>query len=239
LILLVAVSVPVVLTSAILWPELRTIYGTVSEGPAKATPILLRFVREEIRELGEKIADTRSEGIDVAPNVATAWIRDRCFAVASGNYLATDVLVPSRFMAMYKGYLGTHRKYLEETSCESVRVNLASTAELLADSRDNPDAFAQYVQWHTEAGVALLHLDAVRATEIAEQCQMRTTVDFAIWQGEFALLVEYRESGETNLRLALLDEPTYRRCLSFFERVREGAIPFSDVRDSAPNFVAT
>ena len=51
--------------------------------------------------------------------------------------------------------------------------------------------------------------------------------------------MEYRESGETNLRLALLGEPTYRRCLSFFERVREGAIPFSDVRDSDPNLAAT
>jgi hypothetical protein len=238
LILFAAISVPIVLISAILWPELKTIYKVLSEGPAKATPILLRFVREEMRELGEKIADTRSSGIDLPPNVVTPWIRDRCFAVASGNYLTTDVLVPSRFMDIYPDYLRAHRQYIDRRPNESVRINLASTADLLADSRNNPDAFDEYVQWHTEAEVELLHLDLTRARKIAEQCQLRGTVDFAIWQKEFALLVEYRDSGETNLRLTLVDEPTYGRCLSFFERVREEARSFSDTRDSDSDLVS-
>jgi hypothetical protein len=236
LILFVAVSVPITLTSIILRSELKTIYTTLSEGPSKAAPILLRFVSEEIRELGEKIADTRSDGIDLEPRVAAAWIRDRCFAVASGSYFATDVLVPSRFLGMYSDYLRAHRKYVEESSCKSVRINLASTRDLQTDFRKNPAAINRYQQWHIDAGVDLLHLDLERAWEIAEQCQLRKTIDFAVWEGEFALLVKYRSSGETTLRLSLVGEPVYRRCSLFFERIREEAKPFHEWMESGSSF---
>jgi hypothetical protein len=238
LILLAVISLQGVLVSAVLWPELKIIYKILFDSPAKATPVLVRFVKEEIKELAEKISDTRSVGIDLQPNVVTPWIRTRCFAVASGNYLTTDVLVPSQFMDIYPDYLRAHRKYVEENSCESVRINLASTADLLADSRDMPDVFEKYERWHVEAGVKLLHLDLGRATKIAEQYQLQETVDFAIWQREFALLVEYRNSGATNLRLTLVDEITYRRCLEFFGCVREEASPFSEVKDSGPDLVS-
>jgi hypothetical protein len=238
LILLAVVSVQGILVSAVLWPELRTIYKILFDSPAKATPILVRFVKESIKELSENIADTRAGGIDLPPNVVTPWIRDRCFAVASGNYLTTDVLLPSEFMAMYSDYLDAHRQYLHESSCDSVRINLASTDSLLADSRKNPDAFDEYQQWHVDSGVDLFHLDLARAKKIAEQCQLGATIDFAIWQEEFAILVEYRESGATNLRLTLVNESTYRRCWGFFERVRSEAIAFSEIRDGDPDLVS-
>jgi hypothetical protein len=232
LILFASVSVPIVLTLTILRAELKTIYSTLNEGPRKAAPILLRFVSEEIKELGEKIADTRSDGIDLEPRVATIWIRDRCFSVASGNFFATDVLVPSQFLPTYSDYLRAHRKYLDDSSCTSVRINLASTQNLLSDSRGNPTEFAQYERWHSDAGVTLLHLDEARALELAQQCKLRKTRDFALWEGEFALLVKYRRSGETNVRLALVGEPAYERCLSFFKQAREEARPFHEVREN-------
>jgi hypothetical protein len=233
LILFAAVSVPIVLTLTILRSELKTIYDTLNEGPNKAAPILLRFVSEEIRELGEKIADTRSDGVDLEPWVATAWVRDRCFSVASGNFVATDVLVPSVFMALYSDYLHAHRSYLDDTeSCVSARINLASTRDLLRDFKNDPITFNRYQRWHTEAGVELLHLDEIRALEIARQCQLRKTLDFALWEEEFALLVKYRKSGETNLRLALVGELAYRRCLHFYERALEEAKPFHEVLEN-------
>jgi len=233
LILFAAVSVPIVLTLTILRSELKTIYSTLNEGPTKAAPILLRFVSEEIRELGEKIADTRTDGVDLEPRVATAWIRDRCFSVASGNFYATDVLVPSVFMGLYEDYLRAHRNYLHGSqSCDSVRINVASTRDLVMDFRANPLAVRRYERWHVEAGVELLHLDEVRAMEIARQCQLRNTFDFAVWEEEFALLVRYRESGETNLRLALVGEPVYQRCIGFLERAREEAKPFHEAMES-------
>ena len=218
-ILLIVLSVQGLLVSAVLWPALRAIYKILFDSPAK-------------------IANTRSGGIELPSNVVTPWIRTRCFAVASGDYLTTDVLVPSQFMDIYPDYLEAHKKYLKEKMCESVRINLAPTGELLADSRNMPDVFGKYEQWHTDAGVKLLHLDLARATKIAEQCQLQGTVDFAIWQKEFALLVAYRDSGTTNLRLALVDEATYRRCLEFFEHVQDEAVPFSEVRDSGPDLVS-
>jgi hypothetical protein len=238
LILLVVISVQGVLVSAVLWPELRVIYKILFDSPAKATPILVRFVKEEIKELGEKISQTLSDGTDLQPNEVTPWIRNRCFAVASGNYLTTDVLVPSEFMDIYPDYLQTHRQYLQERSCDSVRINLASTGDLLADSESNPDAFNKYEQWHADAGVKLLHLDLARAKKIAEQCQLGKAIDFAIWQEEFAIVVEYRDSGKTNLRLTLVNEPIYRRCMSFFERVQDEAISFSETRDSDSDLVS-
>lgn len=237
LILPLVICVQGILVSAVLWPELRAIYKILFDSPAKATPILVRFVKEEIKELSEKIADTRSGGIDLPSNVVTPWIRNRCFAVASGDYFTTDVLVPSRFMDIYPDYLEAHKKYVKEKSCESVRINLAPTDELLTDSKDMHDAFEKYEQWHVDAGVKLLHLDLARATKIAEKCQLQGTVDFAIWQKEFALLVAYRDSGATNLRLTLVDEATYRRCMEFFDHVQNEAVPFSDVRDSGPDLV--
>lgn len=234
---LVVVSVQGLLVSAVLWPELREIYKILFDSPAKATPILVRFVKEEINDLSDKIARTRSDGIELPPNVVTPWIRKRCFSVASGDYLTTDVLVPSQFMDIYQDYLDAHQKYLMENSCESVRINLASTDKLLADSRNMPDVFQRYERWHDDAGVELLHLDFARATRIADQCDLQGTVDFAIWQKEFALLVAYRQSGATNLRLALVDDHLYRRCLEFFERVRREAVSFSDVRDIGPDLV--
>ena len=238
LILLVVISVQGVLVSAVLWPELRTVYKILFDSPAKATPILVRFVKEEIKELSEKIADTRSGGIDLPPNVVTPWIRNRCFAVASGNYLTTDVLLPSEFMEIYPDYLLAHKQYLREKSCDSMRINLAPTDGLLADSRDNSDAFDRYEKWHVDAGVDLFHLDLARAKQIAQQCQLGEAIDFAIWQEEFAIVVEYRESGATNLRLTLINESTYRRCWSFFECVRDEAVLFSEVRDSDPDLVS-
>ncbi len=103
LIVLVGVAVPLGLLLITLWPELKAIFDIVSNGPPKATPILLRFVREEMKSLGDRIADTRAEGIDLDGSVVTPWVRDRCFAVASGPYLGTDSLVPSVFLATYSG----------------------------------------------------------------------------------------------------------------------------------------
>jgi hypothetical protein len=231
LIVLVGVSVPLGLTLFTLWPELRAIFDIVSDGPPKATPILLRFVREEMRSLGDRIADTRSEGVDLEGSIVTPWVRDRCFAVASGPYLGTDSLVPSAFLGTYFAYLREQADYIARTGCAtSVRINLASMGALRMDAERNPKAVRRYIAWHRENGVKLLHLDEERAMETARQTGLGERIDLAIWEGQMALLVAYSASGAANLRLALVGETSYRRSMAFFAEAAAEAVPFSSLR---------
>ncbi len=241
LIVCVGVAIPVGLTLAILWPELKAIFAIVSNGPSRATPILLRFVSEELRLLGDRIADTRSRGIDLENSMVTPWVRERCFAVTSGPYHGTDVLVPSKFLATYADsvYLRAQADYMRRTSCTtSVRINVSSLTDLEVDLKDNPKASAEYEQWHIDNGVELLYLDNEKARAISRQDGLAGTVDTAIWEGELVLLWEYRDSGETNLRMTLVGESTYRRAMSFLQHAREAAIPFSDLHCNMPDGLA-
>jgi hypothetical protein len=225
----VGFAIPIGLTVAVLWPDLKIIFSIISDGPARATPILLAFVREELKLLEGRIADTRTTGIDLKGSTVTPWVRSRCFGVASGPYRTTDGLVPSKFLETYSHYLRTHAEYLKRTSCTtSCRINVAAPAELAIDSREHPETWAEYQRWHDDNGVALLYLDNARARELARETQLGDTVDIAMWVGELVLLVEDRDSGATNLRLALVGEVLYRRCVTYLRQVQDEAKPLSD-----------
>jgi hypothetical protein len=227
LIVFVGISVPVGLTLGALWPELKAISSLVSEGPAAATPIMLRFVGEELKLLHDRVADLRSRGIDLELNDVTPWIRQRCFAVSSGRYCATDVLVPSEFVARFVPYLRAHADYVARTrQTDSCRVNIASAEMLERDRCANPDDWETYRKWHTDNGVRLLYLDPGAVGEYAREVGLDGTTDIATWDGDVVLLVEYRDDGETNLRTAFVGEIWYQRGMSFMQRVVEQAQPF-------------
>jgi hypothetical protein len=236
MIVVVGIAIPIGLTLATLWPEIRVIVGIVSSAPSKATPVLLRFVSEELQSLSDRIVDTRSRGIDIERSVVSKWVRDRCFAAASGTYVATDSLVPSEFLSLYSSYLASHAKYVGRTgSAGSMRINLASVDDLLVDADVNGEDLREYQGWHVEKEVELLHLDTKRAQAIASDVGLDTTIDLAIWEGEMALFFDYGEDGTTKMRLALVDETSYRRCIAFFDAVREEAIPFSSLFAEDPD----
>jgi hypothetical protein len=236
-IVFVGLAIPIGLVLATLWPEMRVIVSIVSGAPPKAMPILLRFVSEELQLLSDRIDDTRSRGIDLEGRVVSSWVRDRCFAVASGTYVATDSLVPSEFLSLYSPYLVAHKKYVERVgSRNSVRINLADVDDLRYDAEMNEADWRAYEGWHTENNVDLLYLKADTAQEIATDAGLENTVDLAIWQGEMALFFDYAESQTTKMRLALVGETSYRRCTAFFGAVRDAAIPFSDVFAEDPDW---
>jgi hypothetical protein len=231
LIVIIGLAVPLALILLTLWPELKVIFGIVSDAPPKATPILLRFVREEMKLLGDRITDTRSRGIDLDGNVVTPWVRDRCFAVATGPYRGTDSLLPSRFLATYSAYLRQQAEYLKRTECTaSARINLAPAAALERDREEHPEEYRRYEAWHRENNVELLHLEEDAAQLIALDAGLKDTTDLAIWVGEVALLVDYRPDGTTNLRLALVGESSYRRAMFFFDEALAEARPFASLR---------
>lgn len=237
MIVFVGIAVPVGLTLATLWPEMRVIVSIVSDAPSKATPVLLRFVSEELQLLSDRIDDTRSRGIDLEGRVVSSWVRDRCFAVASGPYRATDSLVPSEFLSRYSSYLVSHKNYLKRTGCtDSVRINLAAFDDLRFDAEMNETDWRAYQGWHEEADVKLLYLSTEKAQAIAKEVNLDNTIDLAIWEGEMALFFDYGNSQTTKMRLALVDETSYRRYIAFFAAVREAAVPFSSVLMEDPDW---
>ncbi len=226
----IAVALPVGLTVGALWPQLRLIFAIVEDGPRSGTRVLLGFVREELRELEERVADIRSGGLDLERGVVSAWVRARCFAVGSGSYRATDVLVPSRFLDTYSEYLDAHALYIHaRPGIRSVRVNVAARVDLERDTVERPDTWAKYQDWHTKHGVTLLHCDEAVARDTAQQEGLGSTVDVAFWEGELALLVEYHSDGKTNLRIALVGEPWYRRCQRYLQRIEDKGQPFASL----------
>ncbi|HET8954380.1 MAG TPA: hypothetical protein VFN18_01845 [Solirubrobacterales bacterium] len=237
MIVFVGIAIPVGLTLATLWPEMRVIVSIVSGAPSKATPILLRFVSEELQLLSDRIADTRTRGIDLEGRVVSSWVRDRCFAVASGPYVATDSLVPSDFLSRYSSYLVSHKKYIERTGCRnSVRINMAPADDLRLDAEMNEADLRLFQGWHDENNVELLYLSREKAQAIADEVGLENTLDVAIWEGEMALLFDYANSPTTKMRLALVDETSYRRCTAFFAAVREAAVPFSSLFSEDPDW---
>lgn len=238
-IVFVGVAVPAGLAFAALWPELKTMLDVTSKAPPKSAPILLRIVREELKQLEQNIADVRSRGTRVGRNDVTPWIRKRCFAAASGAYSTTDLLVPSVFLSRYRSYLAAHADYVRRTACDSVRVNLAPTKDLAADRRKNPKLWDEYVNWHKENGVELLHLDRARALDIARETDMGKTIDFAIWKEELVILVDDQDDGDTILSLAFADEHLYRCCDAFLTGIQDiPAGPFDQIQPSTPPWTA-
>jgi hypothetical protein len=231
-----AFAIPLGLLVAALWRELGSILDIVSKGPPRATPTLVRFIGEELKLLRSRIDETRSGGIDLDNSAVTPWVRARCFAVASGAYRTTDPLVPSEFLACYPAYLRAHAEYVKQTSCtSSVRINIASREELSRDALANPDAWSRYVRWHSANSVQLLHLDRQQAQEIASENELTETIDVATWEGELALLVEYRKEGETNLRMAVAGEDSYAHSMGFILSAQASAIPFDELGLDAPS----
>jgi hypothetical protein len=220
IIITISLAIPVALTVAALRREFVAIFSLVSSGPAPAAPVLLRFVAEQLDELDESVGDLRINGAMIGQGQVADWLRRRCFAVTSGRYLATDTRVPSEFVTTYDVLLQAHSEYLERTHrSDSVRINVSSTEDLVADRESHPDAFASYVQWHKDHRVTLLHLDNDDALRLAERCRVDTT-DWSLWLGEIVIEWKYLPAG-LQLRLGFVGELLYRRCYNLIRAAFE------------------
>ena len=225
-IVLISLAVPVVITMMSLRREFRAMMRVINDGPPAAAPVLMRFITEELVELQEQVDDLRTQGALLDVEHVSEWVRRRCFEVTHGRYISTDSCVPSDFLRPYKRYLVAHAEYLKRTGCEdSVRINVASTDGLIADRNTNPDAFRRYVEWHRDHGVALLHLDREAASNVANDHNLGSLIDWSFWLGELALSWDYETVG-VRMRLTFVGESTYRRAHEFLQDVLEEAQMF-------------
>jgi hypothetical protein len=214
-IVLTSLAIPIALTVAALRREFRMIFSLVASGPGAATPVLLRFVGEELGELQEQLGDLRTQGALIDQSGVSEWVRRRCFIAAKGRYLATDSCVPSVFLSRYSDLMKAHADYVKRTGRrDSVRINMSSTNELVVDRKRNPAAYDRYLEWHRENHVALLHLDATKALELAGKNRLGCVVDWSLWLGETALAWEYVDAG-LQMRLSFVGDISYRRSYQF------------------------
>ncbi len=216
---LIGLSIPILLTMAALRNQFRAVFGLVAACPAPATPVMLRLVNEELRELEDSLADLKGQGSALETSRASEWVRRRCFEVTHGRYIGVDEAAPSVFMARYKDFLAAQSDYLLRTGRKDcVRVNVSDPAQLDEDMRSNPSLAREYVEWHINHDVTLLHLPLDRALELARQHRLGTGANVGLWLGDMALRWDHGELS-VRLRAGLVGEPLYRQCYSYLERV--------------------
>jgi hypothetical protein len=228
LIVLAAAAVPASLKAATLRRQFRAISSILSEGPAGATPILLRFISEELRELHERIEDVRSVGKDIIDTDVSNWVRERCFSVTTGRYIGLDECVPSRFLELYSDYLHAQQDYLDRPgSRRSIRVNVADGEALSQDKAANPAAWKWYVEWHENHKVSLRHCERQTAIRLSRQKNLDSVIDVAFWEGEMAVLVTYEQDQRlTRLRVYFEGESYYERAERFIDAVIDSSVRF-------------
>lgn len=221
-------AIPVVLTLVALRRPLLRLIAIASDCPPPAVRVVIGIVSEKLRVIEDDIEQLKRTGADFEYSSASQWVRRVIFAVAEGPYFATDVQVPSEFLAKYRPYLEAQAEYLDRTGhTGSVRVNVASKAELEADRLAHPEAWAEYVEWHRKHPT-LLHCEPGTARDLARANGMGDVLDTAFWSNELALLLEY-PPGKARLRVALVGEVGYQHCASFIEDVLKNSVPFSDL----------
>lgn len=224
-----SVSVPFLVTFAALRREIMTIVRLPGIGPPVATEVVLRVLSDHLNRAANVLEDLKTEGLPLAAENVLEWSR-RCFEMANSSYIGTDGNVPSKYMKLYPDYLEAHRTYLRRTnSPESTRVIIADKTALLEDHRENPSAYAQFVQWHADNGVRLLSLPRATASVLAAAHETRGITDIAFWEGEFAISWKYENERESIiLRLLFVGERRYESWRSFMLAVVDAATPFPD-----------
>jgi len=227
LIVLVSLAFPVSLTLAALRGELRAILALVADGPAPAAPVLLRFVGEELWELQEIVGDLKTQGVLLDQTGISEWVRRRCFVVTRGRYLASDSCIPSLFLDRYRELMAAHAEYVDRTGLtDSVRINVAAISEIEQDRQERPAEYKEYLRWHREHGVVLLHVDKATAIRLASKHRLAQVIDWSLWLGEVALSWDYGGDADgVRMRVCFIGDHNYRRCYSFLRELLQRAQP--------------
>lgn len=228
-IVVVGLAVPAILTAGALRREFQAILALTADGPGSATPILLRFVGEELEDLQDLLGDLRTQGALVNQEGVSEWVRRRCFVATRGRYVSTDSCAPVLFLERYGDLMKAHADYLERTGRrDSVRICVASREAILSDIALRPELVREYIDWHSRNHVALLYLDDSYAAELAARKRLGGVIDWSLWLDEVVIAWEYLAAG-LRLRLSFAGDSTYRRCHAFLHDVLDMAAPFDVV----------
>ncbi len=219
-------GVPVAITVAALFPELRVLIDIVgrSNNPGRAT--IVKFLEDRLTSLDDNLKGLRGVGEDFdAIDIAT-WFR-LCFETLRGRYVGTDHHVPSEWRELYEELLLAHRGYVARTGVEdSTRVILSDVTGLRTDRNAHQSEFEWFLEQH-KPDILARRLDRSKAQELAEQCGLDTT-DLGFWEGELALLfLASPDKRHIRLRMVFPGEPEYKRCADYIRQVERRALPLT------------
>ncbi|HWH09474.1 MAG TPA: hypothetical protein VNX21_09765, partial [Candidatus Thermoplasmatota archaeon] len=85
------------------------------------------------------------------------------FDHSQGVYDGTDSNVPSKYTRLYPEYLRQHADSLGGPKERGTRILIVESGALREDAAATPDAYREFVQWHKDHGVRLLHAEPTRA----------------------------------------------------------------------------
>jgi hypothetical protein len=229
----IAIELIIVLTASVAMPFIITflplrrqihaiIKRLITMGPVGATDVVFRLISEELTKLDTDLEDLRGDGIDVTTETVPGWVRVRCWHTMNGRYIGTDSNLPSEYNRIYADYLESHKSYLSRTGRDdSVRIIFRTQASLERDSRENPEKYRDFVDWHKKNKVDLKILSPHRAEKLAKHHTTKGVTDMACWDGELVLL--WRCADEPNqverLKMTFVEEDLYNRCRSFLDAV--------------------
>jgi len=150
---LIAIAIPIAVSTFALWPYTRAILGTLSVGKGRSWKAMSQFVQDELKSMQNQIKDIRAQGTKLDRFDVAQWVR-RCFETSDGRYLGTAVNEPSVYLVLFGDYLTAHEKYIERTDItNSERVILLREAQIRQDRMKSDSDFRFFFGWHRSNSV--------------------------------------------------------------------------------------
>lgn len=207
--------------------------GAAAQGAAR--PTILSFVDRHLERLDHQVEAILSRSGALLDVEDVKFWTEQCFAFGKGSYDGTDSHVPSDFIRLYPSYLQAHGEMLDEHAKTSpnVRILIGPHADFRDDYIEHYEmGYSDFLDWHTEKEVKLLHLEKVRAErfrkEIGDEQSGREplpTVDLGIWHGQYAVLFrEEIEDGVSKIRLWMVfpGDDWYSQCEALIKHMTDG-----------------
>ncbi|NQE53767.1 hypothetical protein C5S29_09250 [ANME-1 cluster archaeon GoMg3.2] len=183
------------------------------------------FIKRALGILKRQIMGVLSrDGVDLSREELESFIA-LCFDCANDSYSGTDSNVPSEFDKIYKKYLDQHKKLIKKLESKKEPGPRVITAEKRLLRKDSEDTrtkyeFSQFLKWHEENGVELLHVDPQTASDYLKKNKLsgNSNVDVGLWAGQYAVLFRPSADGEkVNLKMVFPGQDTYENVVNYLQ----------------------
>ena len=231
-----AVSVPVLITIASLLNALRPLLRISGQASNRERAPILAFLVDTLARMEVNLLYLRRDGAELEPYEIAAWVR-RCFNNATGSYVGTESHLPSLYKELYSDFLAAHDQYLakQHEGTNSVRVLLIDIERLRTDRTDNERDFTEFISWHDDHRVPLLHLSPRDNADLLKpdggpagrNLTFLHNTDIAFWKDNYVLLfnsvqdADDEKPSKVRMRISFKGEDTYQNCAEYVTKLLE------------------
>jgi SAM-dependent methyltransferase len=208
--------------------------GAAAQGDARAT--ILAFVDRHLARLDTEITDILSEAGAALDVEDVKFWTEQCFAFGRGKYDGTDSHLPSDFVRLYPNYLAAHGAMLasfpQPDEKPNYRVLVGPHGAFRDDFIDHyEDGYKDFLEWHDDKNVKLLHLEREEADRLRENVSDSNhplpTADLAVWYEQYALLFREEpdsEGAKVRLWMVFPGHPWFSQCKKLIDEMLHGEI---------------